>query len=68
MLRVHETNTRLEEAKSKQHDDSISKLVSAVDVLTSKLTFLQQVFDNMKQKNVRSIIFLCTKCNAGPAS
>ena len=63
VVRVHETNSRQEEAKSKQHDDSISKLVSAVDVLTSKLTSLQQDFDNMKQKNVKSRHFLYTKCN-----
>ena len=56
--RVHETNTRQEEANSKQHDDSTSKLVSAVDVLTSKLTSLHQDFDNMKQKNVKSRTFL----------
>ena len=63
VVRVHETNSRQEEAKSKQHDDSISKLVSAVDVLTSKLSSLQQDFDNMKQKNVKSRHFLYTKCN-----
>ena len=40
VIRVHETNRMQEEAKSKQHDDSISKLVSAVDVLISKSTFL----------------------------
>ena len=63
VVRVHETNSRQEEAKSKQHDDSISKFVSAVDVLTSKVTSLQQDFDNMKQKNVKSRHFLYTKCN-----
>ena len=63
VVRVHETNSRQEEAKSKQHDDSISKLVSAVDVLTSKVTSLQQDFDNMKQKNVKSRNFLYAKCN-----
>ena len=47
----------------KQHDDSISKFASAVNVLTSKLTFLQQDVDNMKQKNPNSMIFLYTKCN-----
>ena len=41
----------------------VSKLVSAVDVLTSKLTFLQQDFDNIKQKNVKKRNFLYTKCN-----
>ena len=49
--------------KSKQHNDSISKFVSAVDVLTSKLTSLQQDFDDMKQKNVKSRNFLYTRCN-----
>ena len=63
VVRVHETNSRQEEAKSKQHDDSISKLVSAVDVLTSKLSSLQQDFDIMKQKNVKSRNFLYAKCN-----
>ena len=63
VVRVHETNSRQEEAKSKQHDDSISKLDSAADVLTSKLSSLQQDFDNMKQKNVKSRNFLHTKCN-----
>ena len=63
VVRVHETNSRLEVAKSEQHDDSIPKLVSAVDVLTSKLTSLQQDYDNMKQKNVKSRNFLNTKCN-----
>ena len=60
---VQETNNRQEEAKSKQHGDSISKFVSAVDVLTSKLTSLQPEFSNMKQKNVKSRHFLHTKCN-----
>ena len=41
VIRVHETTHRQEEGKPKQHDDSISKLVPAVDVLTSKLTSLQ---------------------------
>ena len=54
VVRVHESNRRQKEAKSKQHDDSVSKLASAVDVLTSKLTSLQQDFDNMKPKNVKS--------------
>ena len=63
VVRIHETNSTQEEAKSKQHDDSISKLVSAVDVLTSKFTSLQQDIDNMKQKNVKSRNFLYTKYN-----
>ena len=58
VVNVHETNSRQEKAKSKQYDGSISKLVSAVDVLTSKLTSLQKDFDNMKQKNVKSRNFL----------
>ena len=37
VVRVDETNSRQEGAKSKQHDGSISKLVSAIDVLTAKL-------------------------------
>ena len=49
VVKVHETNSRQEKATSKQYDGSISKLVSAVDVLTSKLTSLQQYFDNMKR-------------------
>ena len=58
VVNVHETNSRQEKAKSKQYDGSISKLVSAVDVLTSKLTSLQKDFDNMKQKNVKIRNFL----------
>ena len=54
VVRFHESNSRQKEAKSNQHDDSISKLVSVVDVLTSKLTSLQHDFDNMKPKNVKS--------------
>ena len=34
VIRVHETNSRQEEAKSKQHDDSITD-DSSIDVLTS---------------------------------
>ena len=64
VVTVHETNSRQEVAKPKQHDDSIPKLVSAVDMLTSKLTSLQEDFDNMKQKNVKSRNFLYKKCNA----
>ena len=37
-VKVHETNSKSDEAESKQHGYSISKFVSAVDVLTSKLT------------------------------
>ena len=51
VVRVHETNSRQEGPKSKQHNDFISKLAYAVDVLTSKLTSLHQDFDHMKQKD-----------------
>ena len=49
------------EATSKQLGDYISKFVSAVDILTSKLNSLQQDFGNMKQKTVISRNFLYTK-------
>ena len=43
--------------KPEQHIDSLFKLVSTVDVLTSKSTSLLQDFDNMKQKNVKRRMF-----------
>ena len=49
---VHEVSSK-QNSKTKQ-DDSVSKLVAAVESLSSRLTSSKQDFQDLKQRNVNS--------------